>query len=591
MKKRKILEQEELFISKFTNLKKREILKEEKLFIKEFTNEFFEKYMKSESGLQEIVQQCADEVLKLQKKGKENIWHCILEVAVAKSFKEGLESYFRFDEESEGDPGLKKIISDFYKEPLFLELDVAQEIIYNLYRLEEDDEYNIENDRDLKIWEEEYRVLLEFGREMSKKDFSTDLIPGICSNRLEEKYDEVVHSSNVIFPKMINGNKITLESNFSELNLLYIGNETFQDYLCHSKKHKNYFKKLMEYVKILNEGENETLQYVWEKLTNFNSINIIAKFLTEVFERGSILYSENMLKNIVSEYKKVFQMMINMPNVLTRLLIFKQIFCYILEVTQGLGATGKQFYKSISSYIHEVPKGCWDYLAEVNELLPKLNIVYKCKKEEILRLLVLIRWKIGREKGKLDINEWIEELKMEYRIKNFERLFLFMNLDDGWYNKRLIDTVEIRNLEKGKRASYKMQDQKIDNSIFEFYKYIRKLNLLERIMDFNHNECKIGLSKKLQEEGWFHITSKAFEEFLCRGLDNTCELIGKHRVCTATCQKSENDKKEFEETTENIEKILNSCLLSEYNHVIFENTFIEKKTYIEVFNLLLYYIY
>ena len=171
-----------------------------------------------------------------------------------------------------------------------------------------------------------------------------------------------------------------------------------------------------------------------------------------------------------------------------------------------------------------------------------------------------------------DINEWIEELKMEYPIKNFERLFLFMNLDDGWYNKRLIDTVEIRNFEKGKRASYKMQDQKIDNSIFEFYKYIRKLNLLERIMDFNHNECKIGLSKKIQEEGWFHINSKAFEEYLDRGLDNTYELIGKRRVCTAICQKNENDKKEFEETTENIEKILNSCLLSEYNHVIFDDT-------------------
>lgn len=197
------------------------MLEKEGLFISEFTNEFFEKYMEPESDLQEIVQECADEVLKLQKEGKENIWHCILEVAVSKSFEEGLESYFRFDEESEGDPGLEKIISDFYKEPLFLKLDVAQEITYNLYRLWKDDKYNMDKDRDLKVWEDEYRVLLDFGREMSKKDFYADLIPGLSSIRLEKKYDEVVRSSNVIFPKIINENKITLESNFSELNILY----------------------------------------------------------------------------------------------------------------------------------------------------------------------------------------------------------------------------------------------------------------------------------------------------------------------------------------------------------------------------------
>lgn len=92
-------------------------------------------------------------------------------------------------------------------------------------------------------------------------------------------------------------------------------------------------------------------------------------------------------------------------------------------------------------------------------------------------------------------------------------------------------------MEKGRSTSHDIQEQKIDDRVIEFCKCKQKLNLLENIMDFNHDEYKIGLSEKLQKEGWFHITSKAFEEFLNIG-DDTYEIIGKHRVYTTTYSES-----------------------------------------------------
>ena len=73
-------------------------------------------------------------------------------MAVEEVCKDGLWRCFDFNKCFYGNRGRQKLMADFYGEPLFLKLDVAQAITYNLCRLGEKDEYDMEDSRDCLLY-------------------------------------------------------------------------------------------------------------------------------------------------------------------------------------------------------------------------------------------------------------------------------------------------------------------------------------------------------------------------------------------------------------------------------------------------------
>ncbi len=130
-------------------MEKKQTRVKEKLFISEFSEDFFTGRCQSEEGLEDFIRGCADKVKERKEKG--GIWHCILDVAVEEVCKDGLWRCFDFNKYFYGNRGRQKLMADFYGEPLFLKLDVAQAITYNLCRLGEKDEYDMEDSRDVEI--------------------------------------------------------------------------------------------------------------------------------------------------------------------------------------------------------------------------------------------------------------------------------------------------------------------------------------------------------------------------------------------------------------------------------------------------------
>lgn len=550
---------------------KKAMLGKEKLFISEFSDDYFKRRLQPEEDLEKFIRGCSDEVKERQKGG--DIWHCILDVAVEKVCKEGLGNCFGSNSFFDGNRDCQELVADFYREPFFLKLDVAQAITYNLCRLGEKDTYDMEESGDVESWEEYFRDFLDIGRKMPEKDLAIDLIPGL--DRLEGKYKDVADRSRVYFPKMVTGSRITLERNFAGLNVLYIGNEKFQAYLSRSGNKKAYFKDMEGYIAALDK-ENEPQQYAWEKMTGFNAINIIAKFLTEMAKAGGGRRNKGIpdfIKDVVSEYYYLFQQVMEMPNILTRLLLLKQIFNY------GSGMEEKM---------------SWGYLHNINSLLLGKNDRYKEIQECVLEVAVYIRWVIGEGNG-MEAETWLKELEKEYPIELFEELMLYLNVRDGWYCKKKISINIGKNIDELKKSgdmkyvaqALRENVKEINTKWIEYEGY----DILKDIRDLRYFKYRKELSRRLQRQGCFHISSPNFLEYLRREGEEGSELMPLGRICTKTHSELKGGVGEFVETEQELEKALRRCLLSDCKNVIFENTFMEEEqAYEKIMNFLFYHI-
>ncbi len=549
-------------------MEKKATFGKEELFISEFSDDFFKKRLQSDDGLEDFIRECSDEVENREKKG--GVWHCILDVAVEKICKKGLGSYFDFNKYFGGDYGLQKIMAGFYGEPFFLKLDVAQAITYNLCRLGKEDVYDMEDGYDVKIWEEDFRGILDIGRKMPEKDLAVDLIPGL--ERLEEKYNDAAERSRVRFPRMADGGKITLEQNFSGLNVLYIGNERFQTYLSRSGPKKAYFKDFMGYIAVLDKVGNEPQQYVWEKMTGFNAINIMAKFLTEMAGKGGCSQRKdvrNFMESLMKDHSYLFRQIMEMPNVLTRLLFLKQVFAY------GFGMEDNMK---------------WGYLQNINRLLFGKNDRYKEIRESILETAVYTRWMMG---GGLDIGTWQRELEKEYPIEVFEELLLSVNIGDGWHCMKDAG-VDLEEMKGEEGTAYLFLELKRKGFRMDgLCRYERKCRLLQNIKDFKYFEYSRELAVRLLGQGWFHKSSGNLLKPLNGELERMTEQTPLGRICSIKdhSELAGEEYEKFMETAEELEKALRPCLLSNYKNVIFENTYMEEeKVYEEIINYLLYHI-
>lgn len=586
----------------------REQRAEEGLFIPEFTNDFFKNRLESEQGLKEMVQGCSKRALELQKTGEKGLWHSIFEAVLEAACEKELKDYFRNGEEIGNCSRLRRVMLDFYGEPTFLMMDVAQAVTYNLYRLDRTDRYDMEDEKSLEEWEGQYRGLLDFGRDMRGKDLSVDLLPGL--ERLRQKYEKTGDKLKVIFPGLERDKEIILESAFAELNVLYIGNEKFQEYL-HWKERvrrwnteeslppkKDFFQMLLNLVKTLDET-GMPQQYVWEKMTDFNALNITAKFLTGLVKNaGRKGDGIKAVETILRENYYLFRQIAGMPNVLTRLLFLKKAFRCMSENPEELRENFK----------------------ELNMFLKDANCIYKKIREIVQEMAALTRWRMDGE-HRANRNHWLKELEQEYPISWFEQWLLTLNLDCGLYKISPLPKVNEKLQQGGgeperiRRSIKKYAEQgreeqgaeewtEAESAYSRFQEWKknpwnaeaydeRKYELATILGGNRYYDCGDEPMEKLQKEGWINVHSESYAKFVDRQEAVSSEITPCGRIVTMT--KSEFQEKcpeAYQETVENIRVCLQPCLLSEYKNVIFENTHMDcDRTYKEIFNLSLYHVW
>ena len=104
-----------------------------------------------------------------------------------------------------------------------------------------------------------------------------------------------------------------------------------------------------------------------------------------------------------------------MPNILTKLLVLKQSFNYILD----------------NSYLKDGVFCPSVMLNGLNDFLKLNNWKYREIQDITLKISVLVRWKLDDRKNEELRKGWISELKREYPEELFERLFVSLNLEDS----------------------------------------------------------------------------------------------------------------------------------------------------------------
>lgn len=531
----------------------------EGLFITELTDEFFEKCMSENKELESFIMKLSDKVKMLLKQENSGIWHCIFEILIKELFPKGFKGWHECNSDnvclSEPERVLRKLILEFYDDPFIITYDIAQTITYNLYRLGKKETYNMDDEEDIEylINDENINELLYIGRKKYGRDknIADDLIEDL--EKLWKNSTE--QEPPVYFPMKIDGKRITLELDFLPLNVLFIGNEQFRNYICDQGKSRKYFEMLMEQIQILNDKDTAPLQYVWEKSTNFNTVNAMAKFLITLIneEKKKHKISNNEIEAIVKRVIscELFYAIRFMPNVLTKLLVIKTVFNYIGEYLISLNFNPRRSKGELENL---------DYLIAISSdefvwFLSGLNNRYKRLQEHLLPLATILRWHIDKKSKE----KWISELEKEYSMDLFETLYLSLNLNDDLqirtpWKEHKQEEIDLNNKEYRclvMEYGHPTTDyQKISNYI----KFKKKCELLNKFKDKKYSGNSEELAEELYEEEWGTIDG-----------------------CLEKIKEGENDERfiQWDDLSENINRNIKYCLLSDYKNIIFENTEIE----------------
>lgn len=557
---------------------RKEKLKEEGLFITEFNDVFFESCLKEGKEIEKIVQEIEDLSKeykkeyeeKCEKEGKEAedvIWCFIIKAAIKKisehlpKVKIDLMDWIQ-------NIYLRDIMLKFYFEPLFFEFDVAQKLAYNLYRCakEEHDIYNLGGkeegtEKDYEIVWEEYGKLFLSGRKIENIDPIIDLLPGL--QKLQ------VPKSRVRFSGCVDGEKLFLESDFASLNFLYLGNEKFQKYLRHEEKSNKYLDNLLNNIEILNENDEIPLHYIWEKMTNFNTANIISKFVIEFISKTNYTKEDGIefIESISQGTDTLLNQITDMPNVLTRLIFLKKVFSTISKVYR-------------KSTLSDISGGV---LCELRDVLKSINNRYKFMQEVVLKFSVVTYWKWNREQGKkLNIVKWINGIEKEYSLDTFRKVLVAFNLEDQFLKVGTIHVGPFR----GKFEKYSVEYDTIH------YEPVSIPDIIQCLGDKVYFENANDLAAKIKEKGW--LTTESFYNVEA---EESKHKYAYNEICFTETYNEDKEKKKYDKltainTNEHIENILKPHLLSAFENIIFENINIEETQNKdkEIINLLLYHI-
>lgn len=530
----------------------REYLRKEGLFLTEVEDIFFEYYLQSQSGLEAKIDEIVEKVNVELKGTQENIWHCIFDVILKEVFEYSIGEYLQLTQYV-ADYNLKNVLSEFYGEPFFLKLDVAQKLLYNLQRLGEYEEYNIGTTDGIMLWEKEFKQFADFGR---KKEIERIWLDELL--RLQKKREAKEGAMRIFFPKVTDDGKVRVEVTFKEVNVLYLSNEKFVNYLCHNGYESSWYSVLAKAVKDFTSTEE--LNYIWEKLTNFNTINLISRFLEQVLSIKKITHSDipRYLKNNIGIMQELFGNIQQMPNILTKLLVLKQSFNYILD----------------NSYLKDGAFCPSLLLNGLNDFLKLNNWKYGEIQDIILEISVLVRWKLDDRKNEKLRKGWISELKKEYPDELFERLFASLNLEDS------IDFCQSERNE-GDENQIDQWDEKckclvwrVRAGLDDLFSYQVKERLLKIIDEYIYEDC-------IEELGEFIICKKGVSketiyEIVEKGEDQLSDL-DYDKVFGNDIEKKK------------IEEVVKKWLLSEEGGVIYESINISDYCK-EIFNILLYHL-
>lgn len=569
-------------------MEQRELLEREGLFLLEFSDEFFDGIFKENQELEDEVVNIAEHIQSRPDFGKGNVWQCILDEVIKKVLPNGIGNALglgkdRFVEKEYQE--LYRLLSGFYSDPLFLSLDVVHEIQYNLLRLDPPEEIDLNEDYE-KL--KEYETWIDIGNKKygEDKELPEDFEEDV--RRLRNKYGDH-HLPSVSMFYQPEHYKIPVDSVFIELNLSYMGNEKFQDYLYHAGKRGVYFDTLMDLVEKLNETEF-SMHYIWEKLTNFNAICILGKFFwhingnrykSNITEKEQIAFWEKFVKETAHPFFQI----LDMPNYLTRLLCLKQILGYIEKQSPYMiGNLWRQFNL---------------YLAEINSQYKKIQKI-------VLMFSVLVKWKMDIKKDQKR-EDWFRDLEDEYPMPLYEKLYTSADVPCNMI--RGVHTLDI------KAASLKRKEYRlILNEFLSKSESIQQLYNTKNFQLLSEIEMKTKYLSILEESGYWRCNQdgnwgqrlkeagfipldKVLLDNLNRDegkyIDTSIGKIDRTWSVGDDVEPAPQLKNYGGEIEYRLEQIITPHLLSEFKDILFENTLEIKSNKImkKYINNLLYYFY
>lgn len=493
---------------------------EDDLFIREFNSEFFEDILKEPGkyfdgvndpeDFQNYIKTLTKIVKEKKKTKKEKIWHCIFETLIQENYEMEKEEEVNFLETRVKNNSdievLQNMIYNFYKDPYFFSFDLAQKINYNLSRLGDRQEFCFNTDDYNSLIElEDYIEWIHIGRQEYGKEKS--IYENLQSDlkRLKEKYKENPEPK-VYFSEITKKDVISVENNYMELNISYIGNEKFRDYLCGKTKKDGLptLRMILELIKKLN-NTNVDMQYIWEKMTGLNAVYIVGKYICNIFEYDPILSEipnqkqKEIVENWIEQEHELFCFIKNMPNCLTKLLLLKQVFAYVEEKKDQNSRN-----QLLKIFLEELKKICYTYYN---------------KQKVICAFSVLLRWELAQPQER-EIDKWQEELEEEYPQSVFEELYLSSSMNR---NVEMVNELVCTNphLPKYKMLYNKFVSEIGGKDITELsksgnvemvFKLLKENEILEFLSENRHVKDSKKLATEMKNAGYIMIDKLVIEE-------------------------------------------------------------------------------
>lgn len=498
-------------------MNRREYLDEEGLTIVEFSDDFFEEVLKENLEFSEIIDRMERKIKEKQKNSGKNIWHNIFETVLVffdEEFKwDGFKLNY-WDYNNKPVRELMELILGFYNDTYFHTFEIAQMIKYNLQRLGKIEKINLEIDEKSVGYMEAYQDLLKIGRheygdnfenlqdniennisdledeyktaerlksekgKIQKRSVADDLLEDLKA--LREKNKDMESVPKLRFMQMDSNNVLYIEDELAELNISFLANEKFQEYLYHKKSNKNYADMLQDLIEQMND--NKDICYAWEKLTNYNAILLIAKFLVNCAwnNHESKKEKKQNIKQIIEAQMPLFRQIFSMENYLTRLVLLKQVFGYVEANEQ----------KYTSQLLHEFMM----FLIQIND-------TYKNWQNQVCIYAVFLRWKISL-KSSLDI--WKTELQEEYPIGLLKKMLIFQNLS------KMVSTSELLVMPKEKEKTRRKQ--------LLWAKPLLKLHFQSQLNDYEN------IIKQLNDRN-FNIEMNSDWRYCIKNYSDVCAIL------------------------------------------------------------------
>lgn len=612
-------------------MKRREYLYEEGLPIAEFSNDFFKDTLKENPELSEKIAQMERKFKEKHKDSEKNVWHNILGTVLAffaeESDWDGFEVNY-CDNNDSTVKGLTELLLDFYNDTYFHTFEIAQMIKYNLQRLGKIEKLNLETDEQSVEYMEVYQDLLKIGRheyedlrdnigdkesdledelktmerlksekgKIQKRSIRDDLLEDL--KILREKNKDMGSVPQIRFLQMDSDNVIYIEDELAELNISYLANEKFQEYLS-CKESNSYYSDILQDL-MEHMGNNKEIYYAWEKLTNYNTILLIAKFLVNCVwnNLGTKKEKKKRIKQMVEAQMPLFKQIFSMKNYLTRLVLIKQVFGYIEESEQKY-----------------TPKLLRDFML----FLIQVNDVYKNWQAQVCIYAVFLRWKLN---SKLSIDIWKSELQEEYPISLLKKMLVFQNV---W---KLISTSQLLMISGGKKKIkeeqlfwtkpllklyFRQQVSDYDNTIkkmsdkhFDIGKHPERERILRclsnykavcyimEIIDENFSLDSEGVAKKMESKGVIAGRALQISEGWDAGQDTYIDTpFG--RIFTESMDEIQNDRPQIilKDNYLELQKLVKEFLLSDNQNIMLESRYVKnisEKDFKEIISFLLYHI-